>query len=164
MRSALAFLSLVVVWLLPPASLVAQSAPPGGAPASLAIAFGSAVAISGQDILVGRPGLVLGFPVPPSQTGAIHVFRRGAGGKWGEVAKVVASGLKIEDGFGSSIALDGKFMAVGAPGTAEQRGAVYVFERDGTGRWLERAQLTSATPAANDQFGRSVALKGKSVV
>ena len=159
MRSALSRL-LAALSFLTPAALVAQSAPPGTAPASLAIAFGSAVAISGQDILVGRPGLVLGFPVPPSQTGAIHVFRRGAGGKWGEVTKVIANGLKLEDGFGASIAVDGNLMAVGAPGTAEQRGAVYVFERDGTGRWLERAKLTAASPAVNDQFGRSIALRG----
>jgi hypothetical protein len=73
---------------------------------------------------------------------------------------VTGSGSSIRDGFASSIAVDGKVMVVGAPGTAEDPGAVYVFERDGAGRWNERAKLLAASGAAGDRFGRSLALKG----
>jgi choice-of-anchor B domain-containing protein len=160
MRSALLLLTLASLWLLAPAALTAQSFPPGTAPAQLPIGFGSAVDVTGNEILVGRPGLIPGFPMPPSQTGAVLVFRRGAGGKWAQVAAVTASGLTIEDGFGAAIAVDGKLMAVGAPGAAERQGAVYIFERDGSGRWIERARLSAASPAAGDRLGRALALKG----
>ena len=111
MRSVLSLL----LCLLASPNLVAQSFPPGTTPTSLAIGFGSAVAMSGDEILVGRPGMVLGFPMPASQTGAVHVYRRGPGGRWIEVSMVAAGGLSIEDGFGSSIAVEGNLMAVGAP-------------------------------------------------
>jgi choice-of-anchor B domain-containing protein len=124
------------------------------------IGFGSAVAISGDEILVGRPGMVVGFPMPPSQTGAVHIYRRGAGGRWTEVSTVTARGLSIQDGFGASLSIDGNLMAVGAPGTAERPGAVYLFERDGSGRWSERARVTAASAEPGEQLGRSVALRG----
>jgi choice-of-anchor B domain-containing protein len=142
----------------------AQSFPPGTPPRFLAIGFGSAVAISGDEILVGRPGMVLGFPMPASQTGAIHVYRRGSGGGWTEASAVAAQGLSLEDGFGASISVEGNLMAVGAPGTGESRGAVYIFERDGSGRWTERGRLTAAKAEAGEQLGRSVAIRGSVVL
>ena len=159
MPSALPLLSLVVLWLLAPAALAAQSFPVGTVPLSVPIGFGSAVAIAGNEILVGRPGMIPGFPMPPAQTGAVLVFRKGGGGRWAQAASITANGLTIEDGFGSAIAVDGKVMAVGAPGANELRGAVYVFERDGGGRWVEQAKLTAASAAAGDRFGRALALK-----
>ncbi|HYF38078.1 MAG TPA: choice-of-anchor B family protein, partial [Gemmatimonadales bacterium] len=98
--------------------------------------------------------------MPPSQPGAVHVYRRGPGGRWAEVSTVAAQGLSIEDAFGASIAVEGNIMVVGAPGTSERRGAVYVFDRDGSGRWTERARLTSTKAEAGDQLGRAVALRG----
>jgi choice-of-anchor B domain-containing protein len=161
MRSVLPLLSLAALRLLAPAALTAQSTPSGTASVSPAIGFGSAVAISGNEMLVGRPGLVPGFPMPPAQTGAVLVFRKSAAGKWVQVASVTVPGIAFEDGFGTAIAVDGKLMAVGAPGTAERRGAVYIFERDGGGRWVERAKLTAGSGAAGDRLGRSLALKGR---
>ncbi|HEU4680462.1 MAG TPA: choice-of-anchor B family protein [Gemmatimonadales bacterium] len=160
MRSTQSLLPLAALWLLATAALTAQSFPSGNAPPSLPIGFGSAVAVSGNEILVGRPGLVPGFPMPPSQTGAVLVFRRAAGGKWAQAASVTASGSTIKDGFGAAIAIDGKLMAVGAPGANENRGAVFVFERDGSGRWVERARLSAANPSKDDRLGRALALKG----
>jgi choice-of-anchor B domain-containing protein len=98
--------------------------------------------------------------MPPTQTGAVFVYRRGSGGRWTEVSSVSARGLSIQDGFGIAIAVDGNVMAVGAPGSGERRGAVYLFERDGSGRWTERAKLTAGSSAPGDQLGRSVAIRG----
>jgi hypothetical protein len=39
-------------------------------------------------------------------------------------------------------------------------GAVYVFERDGFGTWVEDAYVKASSPALNDYFGWSVALSG----
>lgn len=159
MQSVFPVLSLALLWLVTPLPTAAQSSPPGTTPISVAIGFGSAVAIAGDEILIGRPGQVLGFPMPASQTGAVHVFRRGSGGRWSEVGAVTAKGIAIQDGFGSAIAVDGKLMTVGAPGNPERPGAVYVFERDGRGNWIERARLTAGSATAGDRFGRAVALK-----
>jgi choice-of-anchor B domain-containing protein len=76
------------------------------------------------------------------------------------MATVAAQGLSVQDAFGASIAVVGNLMAVGAPGTSERRGAVYVFERDGSGRWTERARLTARNGEAGDQLGRAVAIRG----
>ncbi|HJR17551.1 MAG TPA: choice-of-anchor B family protein [Gemmatimonadales bacterium] len=162
MRFAPLLYSLVALWLLTPAALMAQSYAPGRGPlpAAGAIGFGTAVAVIGNEVLVGRPGVVPGFPMPPAQTGTVQVYRRGAGGKWAQVGAIAARDIKIEDAFGQSLATDGKLLAIGAPGTAEMRGAVYIFERDGSGQWIERAKLTATDAAAGDRFGRSLSLKG----
>ncbi|HEX6432690.1 MAG TPA: hypothetical protein VFZ87_00540, partial [Gemmatimonadales bacterium] len=160
MRRVLSLLSLSLLPFLSPTALMGQSRPPGAAPISMAIGFGSAVAISGDEMLIGRPGQVLGFPMPASQTGAVYIFRRGPGGGWAQTATATASGLTIQDGFGTAISVDGYLMAVGAPGTSEERGAVYVFEREASARWVERARLTAASSAAGDRLGRAVALRG----
>ncbi|MGH7510912.1 MAG: choice-of-anchor B family protein [Gemmatimonadales bacterium] len=159
MRSVLPLLSVAAFWLPAPAALAGQSFPSGTAPVSLVIGFGSAIAISGNEILVGRPGLVPGFPMPPAQTGAVLVFRRDPVGQWAQTASVTVSDLTVEDGFGSAIAVDGRLMAVGAPGADEGRGAVYLFERDGSGRWVQRARIIAATGVAGDRLGRAIALE-----
>jgi choice-of-anchor B domain-containing protein len=159
MRSVLSLASMVSFVLFGSTALMSQSTPAGVAPPVPRIGFGSAVAISGDEVLIGRPGQVLGFPMPPSQTGAVHIYRRGAGGQWTQASTASATGVTIQDGFGTAISVDGKLMAVGAPGTSEERGAVYVFEQEGT-RWVERARLSAATSAAGDRLGRAVALKG----
>ncbi len=67
------------------------------------------------------------------------------------------------DMFGCSVALSGDTALVGAYGHAAAGkacvGAAYVFVRSGTS-WTQQAELTDPDAAANDQFGRSVALSG----
>jgi len=162
MRSVLLLNSVVGLWLLTPAALVAQTYAPGRGPTppAEAIGFGTAVVVAGDEVLIGRPGVVPGFPMPPSQAGAVQVYRRRAGGGWAQVGSIAARDIKIEDAFGQALAIDGKLLAVGAPGTAEKRGAVYIFERDGSGQWIERAKLTSTNAGEGERFGRALALKG----
>ncbi|HEX2248936.1 MAG TPA: choice-of-anchor B family protein [Gemmatimonadales bacterium] len=160
MRSVLPLAVLVSFWFFQTPSLEAQSSAPGTTLLRPAVGFGSALAMSGDELLIGRPGVVAGFPMPPSHTGAVYVYRRGSGGQWSKVSTITGDGVSIEDGFGVALSADGNLMAVGAPGTAEQRGAVYVFERDGSGRWAERAKLTAGSSAPGDMLGRAVAIKG----
>jgi choice-of-anchor B domain-containing protein len=121
------------------------------------IGFGTAVAISGDQVLVGRAGIVPNFPIPPMQTGAVHVFRRGADGKWAEVETVVPRENPLGNGFGAAIATSGNWMAVSAPGNAEIKGAIYLFERNAGGRWIERSRVT---PPADAALGTALALEG----
>jgi choice-of-anchor B domain-containing protein len=149
--------SLAIVFLLAPGILTAQSFRTNAPPPHGLIGFGVSAAISGEEVLVGRPGLIIGFPMPPSQTGAIHVFRR-SGRAWTETGAVSARDTVLGDGFGSALAADGNMMVVGAPNGGEGKGAVYVFERDREGTWSERAKLTARDAVAGDRLGAAVAI------
>src|SRR5687768_6278104 len=97
----------LLLCLVASSELDAHSRSPLPPPTPAAIGFGSSVAIAGDEILIGRPGIVFGFPMPPTQTGAVHVYRRGQGGRWTEVSAVAARGISIQDAFGASIAVEG---------------------------------------------------------
>jgi len=80
-----------------------------------------------------------------------------------EGAKLVASDAMAEADFGISAALDGERALVGAwedGGAGLRAGAVYVFERQPSGEWLETAKLTASDATPGDLFGLSVALRG----
>ena len=149
--------SLVLALVVLPLTLEAQSFRTESAPPPGMIGFGVAVGISGDELLVGRPGMIIGFPMPPSQTGAVHIFRR-SGQRWAQAGAVSARDTVLGDGFGAELAVDGNLMVVGAPNGGEGKGAVYVFERDRSGRWIERAKLTARDAEAGDRLGASVAV------
>ncbi len=117
--------------------------------------FGTSVAISGSTVVVGAVGNASG-------TGAVYVFVR-SGTAWSQQAELTASDAASGDAFGSSVAISGSTMAVGAPNKNLQTGAAYVFVRSGTA-WSQQAKLTAAGGAANDFFGTSVAISGSTVV
>lgn len=68
--------------------------------------------------------------------------------------------------FGYRLDLDGDTLIVGAWRTGANHGAVYVFGRDhgGLNKWGEVKKLVAADHQANDQFGRSAAVDGDTVV
>jgi choice-of-anchor B domain-containing protein len=125
---------------------------------STAIGFGGAAAIAGEQVVIGRPGTLIGFPIPASHAGTVHIFSR-SGDRWVEQDLVRAKDGTVGDGFGTAMAVDGKLLAIGAPG-ASGGGAVYVFERGAGGRWVERARLSAAGGADGDLLGAAVALRG----
>ena len=112
--------------------------------------FGAAVAVSGDDVLVGVASNVI-------TPGAVYVFRQGSGG-WTEAARLQASDAASGDGFGAAIAVDGSTMMVSASAQNAGAGAVYVFERSGSGDWQEVGQLEGGAPGTN--FGATIALGG----
>lgn len=76
--------------------------------------------------------------------------------------KLVPSDGRPGNKFGASIAIDGDYLIVGAPGTAFNIGAAYIFKRTESG-WVEEAKLTASDGATGedfDDFGSSVALDG----
>ncbi|HAV65149.1 MAG TPA: hypothetical protein DCY13_22605, partial [Verrucomicrobiales bacterium] len=89
-----------------------------------------------------------------------------------------ASNTEAGDLFGHAIAFDGNTLVVGAPGEssgspgingnqsdngATRAGAVYVFVRNG-GVWSQQAYLKASNPGAEDEFGKSVAIAGDTIV
>ncbi len=119
--------------------------------------FGTSVSISGDYIVVGADG----DDDNATHNGAAHVFRRDVDG-WVEQVQLVAS--DDARSFGSSVAINGDYILVGAPyteGIGFYDGAAYVFHRQGE-TWTEQAKLTSGEQT--HVFGRSVALLGDRAV
>ncbi len=121
--------------------------------------FGFAVALDGDTAVVGAENRTVGGK---EHAGAAYVFVR-SGGTWSLQAELTASGAAVNDWSGSSVALDGDTVIVGAPGRTvggrPYAGAAYVFQRSG-GVWTQQAELTAADGAFGDEFGRAVALSG----
>jgi choice-of-anchor B domain-containing protein len=154
MRVVSACVGLVFTLLLTPSPITAQTY----RDPSAAIGFGGSALIAGEQVLIGRPGTLIGFPIPASHAGAVHVFRR-AGGGLTETGMFAPKDGALGDGFGTALAAEGNLLAVGAPGAAGG-GAVYVYERGTGGKWTERARLTLKDGTETDRLGAAVALRG----
>lgn len=134
------------------------------------IRFGTSVAVSGDTAVVGAPN--------EGGSGAVYVFTR-TGSNWSQQAYLKASNAEsatsrfdTADSFGSSVALSGDTLAVGALGedsnaigvngnqadnSALNSGAAYVFTRT-NGVWSQQAYLKASNAGTEDRFGSSVAL------
>lgn len=140
--------------------------------------FGWSVALSGDTLAAGATGEGSGIVGDPSdnsaqQSGAAYVFVRN-GTNWTQQAYIKASNPDANDEFGTSIALSGDTLAVGAPfedsaatgiggnaadNSASSSGAAYIFARSGT-TWSQQAYIKASNTDAIDQFGASIALFG----
>jgi hypothetical protein len=154
--------------------------------------FGLSVSVSGDTVVVGAFGessSATGVNGDQSDnsalnSGAAYVFVRN-GTTWSQQAYLKASntdgevpGEYTSDAFGESVAVSGGTVVVGAWGesssatgvngdqndnSAPVSGAAYVFVRTGT-NWTQQAYLKASNTDAWDEFGRSVAVSGDTVV
>ncbi len=129
--------------------------------------FGYSVAISGDTLLVGAFGGVVGGVA----VGAGYVYQRDAGGadNWGEVTRLTASDAEDGDGFGISVAISIDTVVVGAwkeDTNGKWAGAAYVFERNegGPDDWVEVKKLTASDIEVRDNFGSAVAVSADTVL
>lgn len=121
--------------------------------------FGHSVAISGDTAVIGARG---DDDVKGTDSGAAYVFVRTASG-WSERAKLLASDWAAGDGFGTSVAISGDIIVVGAFRDDSSRGAAYVFTLNGTA-WNQQAKLTASDRGIGDSFGTSVAIRGGTAI
>lgn len=133
--------------------------------------FGSAVAISGDYMVVGA------FQDNPTSSGsssgygAAYVFGRDGEGSWSQVDKLVAADASAYDHFGWSVAISGTIVVIGTPGDEPTgagteyggTGAAYVFGQNIDGSWTQKDKLTADDSTAY-RFGISVAIDGGIVV
>ena len=98
--------------------------------------------------------------------GSAYVFRTSDGGAtYGHVVKLTAADADSIDYFGSTVAVDGGTVVIGAEGDDSGTGAVYIFRTlDGGTTYDQVAKLTLADKTAGDYFGKSVAIDGDTVV
>jgi hypothetical protein len=122
--------------------------------------FGDAVAVSGDTVVIGARFLDTAFP----RSGAAFVFER-EGEDWVESAKLLPSHPRESLGFGTSVAIDGNTIVVGAPaGFISPAAEVYVFEREGAAGWKESDRIVWSNQGfVLLPFGTHVALSGSTL-
>jgi hypothetical protein len=146
--------------------------------------FGSAVAISGDTIVIGAEGEdsnatgVNGNQSnnSASYSGAAYVFVRSEI-NWTQQAYLKASNTRTAAEFAGTVAISGDTLVVGSGSessnatgvdgnqsntSAPEAGAAYVFVRNGT-NWGQQAYLKASNAEAGDQFAK-VAVSGDTVV
>jgi len=142
--------------------------------------FGRSVAVSGNTVVVGARdensgNAANGDDDSAFNSGAVYLFRRQVNGEWLEESYLKAANLGANDEFGSSVAISGDTVVVGAPressSTADENnnqarssGAVYIFRRQTDGTWLQRAIRKASNVGESDRFGASVALSDTTMV
>jgi uncharacterized protein (TIGR03437 family) len=117
--------------------------------------FGYAVALDG-DILAA--GAYKDDPGGSVDQGSAYIFRRN-GAVWTQQQKITGTGGLPYDLFGSTVALSGQTVAVGAWAKGLGRGAVYVFTFNGAA-WAQQQEIGANDSAAGNQFGFAVAVSG----
>jgi FG-GAP repeat len=148
--------------LLQKAVLVNPAAPDDG--------YGTAVAITGTTIAVGDP-------YANKDKGTAYVFEEPAGG-WATSDEPAATLVGEETGefgdgevFGTSVALSGTTLVVGAPGHqlgGRFLGAAYVFRAPASDEWEKATELARLEAAPTNEFeeelfGEHVAVAGQTV-
>lgn len=141
--------------------------------------FGSAIALSGNDLVVGvqyessSARGIGGGGVDNSarRSGAAYVYARQSGG-WLLRSYIKSSNSDAEDRFGCAVALAGQTLAISACGESSrasgiggdqtdnsslESGAVYVFARAGDS-WSQQAYIKAAYNGDGDLFGSSLSL------
>ncbi|UCC31980.1 MAG: hypothetical protein JSU86_06810, partial [Phycisphaerales bacterium] len=129
---------------------IAQVLPDDGASSDEA---GYCVAVDGDLLAVGARG----DDDNGSGSGSAYVVRRTDSG-WIEEQKLLASDGAPDDQFGSSLAVSGDAVVVGAFGHGDG-GAAYVFRFNGS-QWAQEQRLLASDGSAGDSFGYSVAVSG----
>ena len=69
-----------------------------------------------------------------------------------------------EPNYGRAVVMTETELYVGQPVNWYGPGTVYVYTLDGAGEWVESARLQASDPARMDDFGRSLALDGNTLV
>lgn len=141
-------------------ALPALVVPPAPAPWD---AFGSAVALVDRDHLaVGARGA----DTRASNAGAVDLFERDGEG-WSFVERIAPQGLGAGDQFGESIACGGGWLAIGASrhdARGADAGAVWTYQADGQGGWIERGVLFPPEGSDGARFGGAMAVDGDTLV
>jgi hypothetical protein len=134
--------------------------------------FGLSVSISGD----GRTAIIGAFADDEpdgsdNDKGSAYIFERDGSGNWTQTQKLVASDASGNDWFGVSVSIssDGQTAIIGAyrgDGIVSDTGSAYIFERDGSGIFIQTQKLVASDGTNNDEFGNSVSISsdGKTAI
>ncbi|MGO9198483.1 MAG: FG-GAP repeat protein [Acidimicrobiales bacterium] len=118
-------------------------------------AFGISVAISASTVVVGAWYHAI-------NAGRAYVFAKTTAG-WKQIAELEGSDTVVMDYFGTSVAISGSTIIVGAQSHAANAGRAYVFTKTAAG-WKQAAELKGSDTVATDYFGESVAISANCAV
>ncbi len=130
-------------------------------PKEYASAFGEAVSISNNTILIGAYSDDNGDP----NTGSAFFFEKPAEG-WVDTTqdyKTLPLPMNDYNNYGQSLACDGDYAVVGEPGYRDYQGCAFVLYYNGS-EWQTKARLTASDGEAEDHFGNSVSISGDEIV
>ena len=120
----------------------------------------------GYSVSISENNMVVGAPHPDNNAaGAVYIYQYSFG-SWEYLQKIVTPSGASTDNYGSSVAISGKTMVVGAYGDGEKgvnAGAVYVFVFDGI-NWVFQQKLIADNLVPGDIFGYSVAIEKDVIV
>ncbi len=121
--------------------------------------LGHAVAISGNQLLVGQPA-------GKDASGTVRILSiASAGGTAAREMELGTSRSAPGDLFGYALAEDAGRLAAGAPGDGGGSGSIYLFEYpQDTGTWVFEAKLDAEDSAPRGGVGRSLFLQGSLLV
>lgn len=108
--------------------------------------FGTAVAIDGQRMAVGATGV----DKPKDGAGAVYLYER-SGTEWQQAAALqLGNDIGVQTQLGAAVALEGDWLAAGAPGVYAGEGAVFLYGRDGN-EWQQEHRFLP--PGSQDFTG-----------
>jgi hypothetical protein len=123
-------------------------------------ALGISVAVNGDNVFAGAPGLVFG------REGSAYVFVKPGSGWAGtltETAKLTASDAAFDDHFGSRVAVAGSTALIGARSTSGSPGTAYLFVEPNAG-WAGALTETEKVSSSSVPFCCTVAFGGNTIV
>ena len=144
-----------------------------GAPLGTTPGFGTSVALSGDNVLVGDPTDDGRCPADPEcNSGAAYLFTRNRGGtdRWGLVTNFHPGADQEVRTFGGNVALSGDAAAIGSLGIASDEnsnlGTVSLFQKDkgGPDAWGLVTKLQPETLANGRVFGYALALQDRTLM
>jgi len=97
-------------------------------------------------------------------SGSVYIFER-SGSNWIQQAKLTSNDPAVDDWFGFSVAVDEAVVVVGVlqdDDNGFNSGSAYIYARSGTS-WTLQAKLVPPDGAAEDKFGRTVAVSASTV-
>jgi hypothetical protein len=122
--------------------------------------FGTSVAVSGHNALLGAPGPPPEFSNAP---GTAIVFESDGAGPWQKMSNLIPTVSTIGDGFGSAVDLYGNTALIGSrwdKTDGDRVGSAYIFQKDGAGQWSQLARLKPNDVQNVAGFGATVSLFG----
>lgn len=121
-------------------------------------AFGAAMAITGDQALIGAPLAGHGGG-PDDAPGRVFQYQL-RDGAWREAGELPAE-PEAQASFGAAITAAGNRAVVGAPFARLGYGAAYAFELNTTsGAWVETTRMDGPESEEGDAFGHAVAMAG----
>ena len=126
-------------------------------------AFGSAVSISGDYIVVGA----YTADSPKTDAGEAYLFKKSSNGDILKVSDIKASDDAEGNGFSKSVAISQDYIIIGSPydnSQSNDAGSAYLFHRDSDSSVSEVDKIEASDLANGDLFGSAVAINGKYII